>query len=431
MWEPGTLLQDDETQAFFYVLDEPAPWWFGGGQLLWLPSLEAATAMGLLAEKIKPVPSASLANLSKSSLFTHPKTFAPFTPSPPSPGSFWFPPSLALYWDTDPAKWWPRLDVPGITLLNGARVTEIRGWLVYVAPAVNDPCGQDCWHLWILPDPVWLERIGVDWATFVKLGDLFNRSDAGTPPPLPGSSPDQTAYVAVPVIELEPTGWPTTNWPYTASTAHPNDWTVPITFQGCSGVWPFRPDHDSVDTEIELNPGDYVRVVGSIVTDEPHGVGPGAWQLGLPEHDQFNPARWTEIHPPDLVQRISDPGQSVLMYGMAVIASAGPFDLGGKDQSCTATLPAPPRPAAPNAKLVVREFVGPETNITSIRDGNSTNTGAAITIGPDSATVHIAVHGEPFGGTNGQFKGVYLLSWQVEADISYLFPLLLDNDAIG
>ena len=431
MWEPGTVLQDDETQELFYVLSEPAPWWFGGGQLLWLPSLEAATAMGLSAEKIKPVPSASLADLPKSSLFTHPETFLPLKPSLPSPGSFWLPPSSALYWWDPPgqAKWWPRLDVPGITLANGAQVTEIRGWLIYVGPGVNTlnataavPCGQDCWHLWIVPDPVWCDRIGVDWATFIKLGDLFNRSDAGTPPALPGSSADSTVFAAVPVIEMEPTGWPTTNWLYTATTPPPNDWLVPITSSKCTGMWPFMPSADTVTGE-QLNLGDYVRVVGSIVTDSPHNVGPSAWTLGLPEHDPFNPARWTEIHPPDLIEQISDPGLSVTLYGMALIASPG------KEQSGTFTFLAPPRPRAPNAKLVVREFVGPETIVTSIRGGNSTNTGAAITIGPDSATVHIAVYGE--GGNNGQFKGVYLLSWEVEADISYLFPLLLGNDAIG
>jgi len=172
-----------------------------------------------------------------------------------------------------------------------------------------------------------------------------------------------------------------------------------------------------------LKKGDYVRVCGDIVTDDPHALvadndGTKDWNAGHQQvmkgqdSDQDDPARWTEIHPPDLIEKLPDPGRTVAIYGVALVARATGLDVSGKDESVTVTLPAPAGPPHLNIQVKVREFVGPETNLASISEGNPTKTGAQISVGSDSATVHVAVHGAPFGGLRGQFKAVYLLSWE-------------------
>jgi hypothetical protein len=343
-------------------------------------------------------------------------TFTALAPSIPTFSSFLFGPAKAIWWAPPLAKWWPRLDVPGLSLPNGAHVTELRGWIAATAQNPNDPAGEDDWHQYLEVDPAWLDRIGIDWGTFVKVGDIFERPGNGgnTPPnalPYLTISPNKAAFASVPVMTMEYCGWPTHNWPFTLTTPAPADWTTEVEFQGANTTWPFRPDRAINESTIPFGGGEYVRVVGSIVTDEQHSDGPPNWTLGHADHDRLNPARHTEIHPPDYVQRLPDPGRRVMVYAMAVIATAGPLDLGGKDESCAATFPAPPAPG-PGMTLTVREVVGPESNLATITQGNPSRTGAAISIGADSVTVQIGVHGAPFGGAQGQFKAVYLLSWE-------------------
>jgi hypothetical protein len=429
-WPAGTLLRELDQAAVYYTLPQAAPWWFGGGSLLWIPSPDALTALGLSPQDVNVVPAGSLDRFAKCSLLTDPVTFHPLTAPAQTLSSFLFPPKLGIWWAPPHAKWFPRLEVPGLTLPNGAHVAEIRGWLRMVFPTVNDPCGQADWHLWLEPDPLWMKRIGADLSTFIKVGDIFNRPDDGSLPPVV-SSPDSTSFAAVPGFELEYCGWPTNNWKYTLTTPRPADWVLPIFFQGCTTIWPFLPTHDSIEPATALVPGDYVRVIGSIVTDEPHNGGPNQWQEGYGEHDELNPARWTEIHPPDIIQKIPDPGYAVGLYSVAVIASAGLFDFGGKDQSCTATFPAPPNPQS-NVPLTVQEIVGPETVLSTITEGNATLTGAQIAIDANSVTVHVAVHGD-WNGQQGQFKAIYLVKWgplilpKLAVDVSYLVPTLLSD----
>lgn len=422
--EAGTLLRDRVESPVYYMLAYADAWWFGGGLLLWIPSPDALAALGFSWQQVHIVPAGSLDAFPKSSLLTDPETFAALTAPGQTMGSFLFPPKLASLWEPPQAKWFPRPEVPGLTLPNGARVTEIRGWLISVDNNVNDPCHEADWHLYLEPDPVWLDRINADWATFVKVGDILNRPSSLPPIVV---SPDTTSCAAVPCIEIEVCGWPSTNWPIvTLGKPPPADWTISHVVQQCTTNWPFQPDHDTVVPGNALAPGDYVRVIGSIVTDDPHALCDD-WQDGYPGetdtithppwkgHDEFNPARWTEIHPPDIIQKIPDPGRTVLAYGVAVVAKAGPLDWGGKDQNCTAVLPAPAKPASAGP-LIVREIVGAETFTNTITEGNATLTGAQITIGEDSVTVHVAVHGQPLMGTPGHFKAVYLVSWQAIDD---------------
>jgi hypothetical protein len=61
-------------------------------------------------------------------------------------------------------------------------------------------------------------------------------------------------------------------------------------------------------------------------------------------------------------------------------------------------------------RLAIKEFVGPETRVGSIVEGNDAKTGAQITLTPDAATVHVKVRAD--AGGPGKFKGVYKMWWE-------------------
>ena len=184
--------------------------------------------------------------------------------------------------------------------------------------------------------------------------------------------------------------------------------------------WPYQ-------LPVAAQNGDYVRVCGSLVTDPAHIGSPGAsaayndamtiWQAAEAHTSPSNPARWTEIHPPDAIQRVADldpadqstPGTSNLI-GVAVVCESSlisPVEV--FNEVTTDLRPTAPRPAGTVAH--VEEYVGPETRFDSIVEGNDARDGASITMYPDRVTVHVKVRGEPFHGAPGKFKAVYRLSW--------------------
>lgn len=395
---PGTLLRARDQLPVYYMLAASAPWWFGGGPLWWVPSPDSLTALGAGWPSVHVVPAGSLDAFPKASLLTDPATFAAQTQPGQTSGSLVFPPQGLSNWGTSQTKLFPRLEVPGLTLPTGAHVTEIRGWVFGSAPN-----GAEDWHLDIELDPEWLDKIGADWTTFVRVGDVLSRGD--TAPAIFPDPTDSYGCAAIPRIHCEVVPTPSNMWTKAVTAT---DWQFPA-----NGVtWPYPLATDS--TGQALLQGDYVRVIGSIVTDEPHlSTAPAAahdWTNGN-AYDEANPARATEIHPPDVIRKLDDPGRQEALYAMAVIASAGPLDLSGKDQSCTATLPAPPNPL-PGQMVAVREVVGAATNFQTITEGNADLSGALIVPGPDSATVHVKVHGQPFGGPQGRFMATYRVSWQ-------------------
>jgi hypothetical protein len=332
-----------------------------------------------------------------------------------TPSSMVFNASGSIQGSPPRGKWFPRQEVKGVTLSNSSRVVELRGWLSYV----NDvPNGADPdWALGIEPDPQWLDSMGADWTTFIKVGDLLN-------PPWPlilTSTDDLHAWAGTPHIELEVCGFPASNFPWAKQL--PGDWTL-TDLGGLAGVtWPYVPTNDGGSlTGRALKPGDYVRVSGSLVTDEPHlhtnatyDAAAQDWSAGFDAFDESNPARWTEVHPPDLIELVPDPGRSECLYAVAVVARSGVLDPGSTDRSITVTLPAPPQ-GRPNQRVAVREYVGTETDPATITEGNASLSGALIVPGADSATVHVAVRGQPFAGKPGKFKAVYRVSWQDSPD---------------
>ncbi len=82
----------------------------------------------------------------------------------------------------------------------------------------------------------------------------------------------------------------------------------------------------------------------------------------------------------------------------------------------TASAQQGPCPSYALSQLVVEESVGPETLWRSIKSGNSTLTGAAITISPSpadatSVNIRVSVEGQGGWGAPGKFKAIYIMKW--------------------
>ncbi len=403
----GTLLRERDQPQVWCAVDE--------ARLLWVPTPDAMATMGLSWGSVGIIPAGTVA--------AYPTISLPS--ASPTPSSMVYDAARSIQGSPPLGKWFPRSEVPGVTLPNGNRVVEIRGWLYSIDSGAN---GTDPdWGLGLEPDPRSLDSLGVDWTSFIKIGDLLN----GPYPKQLTSADDIRAWAGIPHVQMEVCGFPPSNFPWV--TLLPTDWKV-TGIGGVSGVtWPYMPiDVDGVATNAQFQPGDYVCVSGSIVTDEPHLHSQGGtyyqaaseWSTGLSGQsidafDGANPARYTEIHPPDLIGALPDPGRSECLYAIAVVAKSGSLDPGGTDRSITVALPAiPPLPPAlfpppsPGQRVAVREIVGIETHLATITEGNADLTGALVVPDSASVTVHVAVHGQAWSGMPGMFKAIYRVSWQ-------------------
>ena len=62
--------------------------------------------------------------------------------------------------------------------------------------------------------------------------------------------------------------------------------------------------------------------------------------------------------------------------------------------------------------MTFQEFVGPESNLSTIVEGNPQRTGAAVTVFSDHIHVHVKVKGQGGWGAPGKFKAVYRVWWE-------------------
>jgi hypothetical protein len=162
---------------------------------------------------------------------------------------------------------------------------------------------------------------------------------------------------------------------------------------------------------------DYVRVVGSLVTDHRHGdyYWKKEWADGKWHTDRNDSARWTEIHSPDTIAPIrqGEPGwrPKVEQYwGVAVVAPRSWPGEHAPDRAITVVLPPPPVRPAGTTRLAVQEMVGAETNIETIVQGNFNRTGALLQVLSNGVQVRITVRGIQWG-PKGKFKAIYRVFW--------------------
>jgi hypothetical protein len=325
---------------------------------------------------------------------------------------------------------WARTEVPGVMLPNGVQVVELYGWL-RSAEQLGNTVDPD-WHFGVEPDPEWLERLGVDLTTFVKVGDILMMGADRVG--------DHTAVSATPILHVEVDGWRDSAQ---VGRTKPRDWTVGPDQTGVAdATWPWVPLDPTGSGEpqnlLDRRLGEYVHVSGSLVTDQPHSrvskKGLGEWWHGMfggdvhseelyataarmwegnsAREDPTNPARWTEMHPPDVLELVPQAAErNAWLTGVCVVCAAPTLSPSGVDNEITTTL-RPPGARPPHKRLAVREFVGPETRFGSIVEGNTNRDGAQITVTRSYATVHVKVHGDAFDGPPGKFKAVYRLTWE-------------------
>jgi hypothetical protein len=390
----GELLQE-EGSADLYLIR-------AGAKLL-IPSPYTLEALGFQPSDAKQVPAGSLDDIPTER----------WASSSATPGSVVFLPDYKVWHPIDVAT--SRTHQAWGTAV---RTIELRGWLVGLAEGPN---GADPdWGMNLFLDAAWAIEQGIELNRVIKPGNIMQhgQQEAGSV---------TRARVASPEVHLEVSGFPLLAAP---SRKEPPDWQTFGIDCKCEFLpdkpqakWPFDPRHPRPADE-PLADNQYVRVVGSIVSDQPHrdqniGAFPelDMWFTGQfpwgQQNDPTNIARYTEIHPPDTIEVIDKRKPTEVFRGVAVVVP-GTFEWRPRPQTTLdVEIPIPQRPPG-DQTLRVQELVGPESDVDLIVDGNETRTGARITRLDDSVRLFLTIEGRRsvFGGSGGCFKALYRVYWQ-------------------
>lgn len=319
-----------------------------------------------------------------------------------------------------------RLDLPGATRnAHGAYISELRGWLrgIECCPNLDERPNPVDWSYDLELDPAWTDRLD-------RLPRPRHQPDTLNMLMRPGSilrlplQSHHRAAVSLPILHVEAMSWQKgqtidqflervagVDLLGRRKVAQPVGWT----YQDPPGVqWLWNPRTPTNEPGYRLKNGDYLRMVGAMVTDFPHGIvyNPGyRYWLDTPD----NPARWTEMHPPDLIERVlPPPAHAQTVYCVAIFAASGLFK--AESNEIAFAVPAPsPRPS-PRARLGWREMIDPANTVAKrIKVGNHGsnfgNTGAQVEVYSDHIHVHIAVEGSTNFGPPGAFKAIYRVFW--------------------
>jgi hypothetical protein len=321
----------------------------------------------------------------------------------------------------DSNKWYA-LNVAGtmpVEANNGvflARI-EIRGWIRAISGTCN--AADPDWHLDVEPDPQWLDTLGLSLDTLFRAGSIIASFDTST-----GKPATWRNVITQPIIHVELNGWPSSRGASPSS-----DWVSDPDPVNCPNVfWGFEPMHPFGENP-PLHPGDYVRLVGSLVTDEPHdGDGPiGTFSCqtlgicvgdaeertveldfaeGLSATDPSNQARWVEMHPPDLLARLPSQQQSNTVRAVELDAS-NCFVSPCGTQTADFDIPAPsiaPGGGAPSPSAILQVqqlIIGASTNYRTITQGPT------MTAFHDHVHILVATQGQGGYGANGKFLAIY------------------------
>ncbi len=213
----------------------------------------------------------------------------------------------------------------------------MQGWLRQVDTQCS---GEPDFHYGLELDTDWALSQGLDLQALLKVGNIVR---VGMP--VSGFTPRR--MVALPLIHVELNGW---GWgagtDVPATVPKPNDWTASL--QGC--VLPFdpflggrlAPMSGYLSAGVFGPRGPYVRIAGSLVADHPHDkeaqllgflshyfglqgadaeraewVGSVSdWMPGVSSDSPDHYARWTEIHPPDLIEILPAQARWVTVRGV-------------------------------------------------------------------------------------------------------------------
>jgi hypothetical protein len=312
------------------------------------------------------------------------------------------------------------LDVPGTRAEavgdDHIQLTELRGWLRSVDPVCK---GSDpAWYYLLEPDLAWAEAAGLRPSDILRVGNIAALGDLRL-----RSSPSQIE--SRPLVRIEFGGWDESK----LGSPAPADWRF-RGFAGCPSVFfafdPIRP----VPKGPTLAPGLYVRVVGSLVSDAPHGTKAtaGVWlvrNFGLavaPEHvihaaerawseggedNPDNPARWTEIHPPDLIEALPARQSEETVRGVAVRRPDGILSRTAKPMDLSMTPPAP-RP------VWARGIAVRETILDAALEASFTRSLSACRVAFSEGAARIHIDLESAGSE--QFAAIFRAAWSAQGN---------------
>jgi hypothetical protein len=408
---PSQAAEDITEGNLYREVSHPEVYVIHQGKKVWIPTPDALFAMGYDWSKVRVVPDGALSN--------YPRFNIPS--SSPTPGSLIFPPRPNHH---------PLTGIANATMVvsqgREIQIAELRGWFRGMAGAgecnTDELTGADYTYELEL-DTDWALAQGINLHRILRVGNVAYIGMMQT-----DSSPRKAVSVPIIKVELNSWGW-RSRFPLTNK---PQDWNHRQ--ENCKPVdWPFDPDQpDHSRPQIQIN--DYVRISGSIVTDTPHDgqdwLGTNfcrlfaicknmdaEWRSSVPDwapgkssEDSDHPARWTEIHPPDLIEILDAPTPRVTVRGVAlaarVAATPGPIISSCEKQEFDIT-PEIPRP--PSSKVAYEELRGPETFFPW---GENSDNGSWVQVFDDRIHVKAQVCGGAIGGSPGRFKAIYRVWWQ-------------------
>jgi hypothetical protein len=121
--------------------------------------------------------------------------------------------------------------------------------------------------------------------------------------------------------------------------------------------------------------------------------------------DARHPARWSEVHPVDLIELIPNPpAPRVTTRAVALAARPG---INSCEETMAIMMPDTPRPS-PTSRVGWQELRGPETYF----PWGQGKDGSWITDQVTMISVRARVCGGGIGGSPGRFKAIYRLWWQ-------------------
>jgi hypothetical protein len=339
-------------------------------------------------------------------------------------GKFVQEPAASSIFPTDGVKFYPLEIGSGTPVVSGGTRTwlvELRGW-ISVSPNCNarDPD----WHYELEVDPDWADSVGMPLALLLRAGNIIVMTSNGNE--TEGDTYFQRV-VSLPHVHVELNGYVPSQHDGRAA---PSSWSwygrvcqfadEPWT----TVVWPFDP-LKPLPWQNPLSDGDYVRMYGALITDQSHAwtTVDHPWEMNealkmwgeyRPDEDSANQARWTEMHPPDIIAILPQKPHTTTLRGVLVSAGhclIGPCETTTLDANIDAPQPKPQ--GAP--RVIFREQVIPLTNFATVRDGHRDAAGnfdgATLTVTGTGIHVHVVVQGQSLNKAPGRFAALYRVSW--------------------
>ncbi len=388
------------------------------GKRVRIPTADALIAMGYDESQVIIVPDGALSS--------YPQFDIPS--SSQTPGSLIFPPNSTK-------KHFPLKGIStAVTIFSQGReiqLVELYGWLKGVADKCNteEDEGAD-FHYYLEIDTEWAIAQGIDLNRILRVGNLIPEGNL-----LPGFSPRRAVGLPLITIELNSWGWRNS---FPPGNKIPKDWKGVEPNCEKSVVWPFDPYLGGTLSAIDKfsnQRGPYVRIAGSLITDSPHDKEAQFWSLlsrvtgitrnlddewrgavpdwspGVSTDNPEHYARWTEIHPPDLIEVIDLDRQPTVTTRSVALAARVAGTIGPVIPSCEEVeFDIFPEAARPSGwRIAYQELRGPETYFPW---GQDLDNGSWITPYYDHIHVKAKVCGGSLGGSPGRFKAIYRVWWK-------------------